>query len=112
MYKKVLTAARVITALAILQLLIVALIIVLAPMSETTKLVVMLCSTAVTVACAFYAVYLEHSVGYYKCMNCHHTQVPTYMQTLTAPHFGTTRFLKCPRCKCRTWHRKTPNFSK
>ena len=54
----------------------------------------------------FYALKLEVSVGAYKCKNCGNEFVPTYMQALNAMHRGTTRYLKCPKCKKRTWCKK------
>lgn len=54
----------------------------------------------------FYALKLEVSVGAYKCKNCGNEFVPTYAQALNAMHFGTTRYLKCPNCKKRTWCKK------
>ena len=54
----------------------------------------------------FYALKLEISVGAYKCKNCGHEFVPTYMQALNAMHRGTTRRLKCPECNKRTWCKK------
>ena len=54
----------------------------------------------------FYALKLEVSVGVYKCKNCGCEIVPTYSQALWAMHNGTTRFLKCPKCKKHTWCKK------
>ncbi|MBQ8683021.1 MAG: helix-turn-helix transcriptional regulator [Clostridia bacterium] len=54
----------------------------------------------------FYALKLEVSVGAYKCKNCGHEIVPTYVQALNAMHRGTTRYLKCPKCNKRTWCKK------
>ena len=54
----------------------------------------------------FYALKLEVSIGAYKCKNCGHEIVPTYMQALNAMHMGTTRYLKCPECNKRTWCKK------
>ncbi|MBQ9773263.1 MAG: helix-turn-helix domain-containing protein [Clostridia bacterium] len=54
----------------------------------------------------FYALKLEISVGVYKCKACGHEIVPTYSQALWAMHKGTTRYLKCPNCKKRTWCKK------
>lgn len=53
-----------------------------------------------------YALKLEVSVGAYKCKNCGHEIVPTYSEALWAMHRGTTRYLKCPKCKKRTWCKK------
>jgi len=54
----------------------------------------------------FYALKLEVNVGVYKCKNCGHEIIPTYSQALGAMHRGTTRYLKCPNCKKRTWCKK------
>ncbi len=54
----------------------------------------------------FYALKLEVSVGAYKCKNCGHEIVPTYLEALWAMHSGTTRYLKCPKCGKRTWCKK------
>ena len=54
----------------------------------------------------FYALKLEVSVGVYKCKKCGCEIVPTYSQALLAMHKGTTRYLKCPNCKKRTWCKK------
>ena len=60
----------------------------------------------------FYALKLEISVGAYKCKNCGHEIVPTYMQALNAMHRGTTRYLKCPECNKRSWCKKVLNTDK
>lgn len=57
----------------------------------------------------FYALKLEVSVGAYKCKNCGYEIVPTYTQALNAMHMGTTRYLKCPECKKRSWCKKVLN---
>ena len=54
----------------------------------------------------FYALKLEVSVGSYKCKKCGCEIVPTYKEALNAMHMGTTRYLKCPKCKKRTWCKK------
>ena len=54
----------------------------------------------------FYALKLEVSVGAYKCEKCGQEIIPTYNEALAAMHLGTTRYLKCPKCKKRTWCKK------
>lgn len=67
---------------------------------------------AMVVLCAgffflcFYALKLEVSVGTYKCKNCGCEIIPTYKEVLWSKHMGTTRHLKCPTCKKRTWCKK------
>ena len=70
------------------------------------QLVAILVLCVVFLVPCFYALKLEVSVGAYKCKNCGHEIVPTYMQALNAMHRGTTRYLKCPKCNKRTWCKK------
>ena len=70
------------------------------------QLVTILGACVVFLIPCLYALKLEISVGAYKCKNCGHEIVPTYMQALNAMHRGTTRYLKCPKCNKRTWCKK------
>ena len=70
------------------------------------QIVSVLCILVVFFIPCFYALKLEVSVGAYKCKNCGCEIVPTYSQALCAMHRGTTRYLKCPNCKKRTWCKK------
>lgn len=70
------------------------------------QLVTILIICVVFLIPCFYALKLEVSVGAYKCKNCGHEIVPTYSEALWAMHRGTTRHLKCPNCKKRTWCKK------
>ena len=55
---------------------------------------------------AFTAIKIEQIAGYYKCAKCDHTYVPTYSSVLMAPHFGRTRYMKCPKCNENSWNKK------
>ena len=57
-------------------------------------------------AVAFIAVGIEQKTGYYACRKCGYRYVPTYWQTNLALHIGRTRYMKCPKCGKRSWHRK------
>lgn len=57
------------------------------------------------VGCSF-ALKIETETGYYQCNKCHHKYVPRYKQVYFAMHFGTTRYLKCPKCNKRSWNKK------
>ena len=70
------------------------------------QLVTILVICVVFLIPCFYALKLEISVGAYKCKNCGHEIVPTYMQALNAMHAGTTRYLMCPNCGKRSWCKK------
>ena len=54
----------------------------------------------------FYALKLEVSIGAYKCKHCGYEITPTYLEALNSMHMGTTRYLKCPNCKKRSWCKK------
>ena len=70
------------------------------------QVIAVLAITIIFLIPCFYALKLEVSVGSYKCKNCGHEIVPTYKAALFAMHRGTTRYLKCPKCKKRTWCKK------
>ena len=55
---------------------------------------------------AIFAVRIEQLAGYYECQECHHKYVPTFWQTLMAPHVGRSRKMKCPHCGKRNYHKK------
>ena len=50
--------------------------------------------------------YIEQKAGYYECTKCHHKYEPTLKQSCFAMHIGRTKYLKCPQCKQRSWHKK------
>lgn len=67
---------------------------------------IVIASTVLFLIAGFIALKFEVEAGYHECKNCKHRFVPTYMQTLIAPHLSTTRYLKCPKCNKRTWAKK------
>ncbi len=58
------------------------------------------------IAVAFIAVGIEQKAGYYECQNCYHRYVPTYWQANLAPHIGRQRYMKCPVCGKKSYHKK------
>ena len=63
-------------------------------------------STMIFALAAFIALKFEVDAGYYECKKCNHKFVPTYKEVLWAMHMSTTRYLKCPECKKRSWAKK------
>lgn len=55
------------------------------------------------------ALKIETETGYYECKNCLNKYIPSYKSVYFAMHIGKTRFLKCPKCKKRTWNKKVIN---
>ena len=56
-----------------------------------------------------YALRIEQTAGYYECNNCHYKYVPTYKSVFLAMHINRTRYMKCPKCGKRSWHKKVLN---
>ncbi|MBR1925967.1 MAG: helix-turn-helix domain-containing protein [Clostridia bacterium] len=44
--------------------------------------------------------------GCYECKKCGHKCVPTINQVFWALHIGRRKFMKCPKCGKRSWHKK------
>ena len=55
------------------------------------------------------ALILEQKAGYYECKECKHKYVPTFKVILNSPHMGRTRYMKCPNCHKKSWHKKVIN---
>ena len=53
-----------------------------------------------------YCLLIEQKAGYYECAKCHYRYIPTYKQVLWAMHTGRSRYMKCPKCGSRSWHKK------
>ena len=53
-----------------------------------------------------FALKIETEIGYYECQKCHIKYVPKYSKVYFAMHFGTTRYMKCPKCNEKSWQRK------
>lgn len=70
------------------------------------QLIIVILSTLVLFIACLYALKLEASVGYYECKKCHHKHKASYNEILWAIHFGTTRYLKCPKCNQKSWNKK------
>ena len=64
-------------------------------------------STIVLLFVCFYGFKLEVEAGYYECRHCHHIfEEKNYFKLLMAPHMGTSRYQKCPKCGRRSMAKK------
>ena len=52
------------------------------------------------------AVKIEQVAGYYECSKCHYKYIPKYKNVLFSMHHGRTRYMKCPKCKEKSWNKK------
>lgn len=49
---------------------------------------------------------IEQIAGYYECNKCHHKYIPSYKNITLAPHMNRTRYMRCPKCNKKSWHKK------
>ena len=75
-------------------------------MKDWLRIVIMASGFIVFFIAMFYALLIEQKAGYYECNNCHHKYVPTYKAVFFAPHMGRSRYMKCPKCNTRSYHKK------
>jgi len=63
-------------------------------------------STILFLIAGFISLKFEVDAGYYECKNCHYKFIPSYKEVVFSTHIGTTRHLRCPKCKKRSWTKK------
>ena len=73
---------------------------------DAARATILLFSTLLFVIIALVLLKIEQIAGYYKCPKCGHAHVPSYNAVLWAPHIGRTRYMLCPGCKQKSWHKK------
>lgn len=104
--RRLLAFEFVIGALSVLILFIPILIAYFVPMSERLQLVI--CSSgAIPAFIGFmFCIKIEQIAGYYACGKCQYKYVPTFKSVNFSTHMGRSRYLKCPKCNKRSWHKK------
>ena len=70
------------------------------------KIVLMMIALSVFGVGLYVAMWGDRKIGYFKCRNCNELFTPTFMQYTMGMHIASTRYLKYPHCKTRTWCRK------
>ena len=70
------------------------------------KIVLMVIAISVFGVGLYVAMWGDRKIGYFKCRNCNELFTPTLMQYNMGMHLLSTRYLKCPHCKTRTWCKK------
>ncbi len=75
---------------------------------QNTTMGFILCTlgSVITFLGIFYGLKIEHDAGYYECPECKERYVPTMKAVVMAPHYGTTRKMKCPYCQAKGYHKK------
>lgn len=70
------------------------------------KMVLMVIAISVFGVGLYVAMWGDRKIGYFKCRNCNQLFTPIFMQYNMGMHLLSTRYLKCPHCKTRTWCKK------
>lgn len=104
--KKLLRLEIIISLLCVLPLLIAVVLVSLIPMEELLDNIIVGISVLPILIAAPFMIKIEQKAGYYKCKHCGYTYVPKYSSVFFAPHFGRTRYMKCPKCNKESWHKK------
>ena len=75
-------------------------------MKEWIRYAIIITDMIVFLIVTFVMVGIEQKAGYYECKECNHKYVPSYSNVCWAPHFGRTRYMKCPHCGKYSWSKK------
>ena len=70
------------------------------------KMVLMVIAISVFGVGLYVAMWGDRKIGYFKYRNCNELFTPTFMQYNMGIHLLSTRYLKCPHCKTKTWCKK------
>lgn len=104
--KRLLTAEIIIGILGVVFLYTTVFIAAFADLSTAVRIFLIVLGFAVFLAAIFFALKIEQQAGFYVCEKCQNKYIPSYKQVLFAPHVNRTRYMKCPRCKKKSWHKK------
>ena len=92
--------------LCIVPLLISIIIVMAIPMEEWLGVVITVTGLIPLLIATPFVIRIEQVAGYYECEKCHHKYIPKYKSVFLAMHYGRTRYMKCPECNNRSWHKK------
>lgn len=92
--------------MASIPLLVGAVIGLTVPTEEWKQVVIVLSGMIPLLVAIPFLLRVEQVAGFYECRSCRHQYVPRYKSVFMAPHIGRTRYMKCPECHKRSWHKK------
>ena len=78
----------------------------LVAMKESLRILLILIGLVPLLIATPFMLKIEQIAGYYECKECGHKYVPTYSSVFYAMHINRTRYMKCPECNKRSWHKK------
>ena len=104
--KKLMMYENVIGFSSTLSFLIQVLVAVFFVKNTTAQILLFILAFAFLIVGVSFALKIEAETGYYECQKCHNKYVPKYSSVYFAMHLGTTRYMKCPKCGKKSWHKK------
>ncbi len=104
--KRLLRMEIIMGIISIVPLLISTVIVSAVPMEEWLGGVIVGTSFIPLLIATPFALKIEQEAGYYACAACGHRYVPAYKHVFMAAHIGRTRYMKCPICGKKSWHKK------
>lgn len=79
------------------------------PMTELSGTLIVLAGLLPLLIATPFALKIEQKAGYYECQKCGNKHIPKYSSVFLAMHLGRTRYMRCPECGKRSWHKKVIN---
>jgi len=76
------------------------------PMEEWLRVLLILIGLVPLLIATPFMLKIEQIAGYYECKECGHKYVPTYSSVFYSMHINRTRYMKCPECHKKSWHKK------
>ena len=76
------------------------------PMDESTAEILLVASMIPLFIAVPFMLKIEQTAGYYQCTKCGHKHIPTYKGVVFAPHIGRARYMRCPECNKKSYHKK------
>ena len=104
--KRLLTLEIVMGIVCILPLLAATVVAMTVPMEESAAAIMVGASLIPLLIATPFALKIEQTAGYYKCVECGYKYVPAYKSVFFAMHTGRTRYMRCPKCSKRSWQKK------
>lgn len=104
--KHLLALEIVLGVLSVMFLLAMCIVASVITMPDWVRIVLIIVGVIACLIGSMFALKIEQVAGYYKCAKCGHKHVPSFKQMQLSMHMGRTRYLKCPHCKQKSWHKK------
>lgn len=104
--KKMMMYEYVIGTMSAVTFLVLMFVLAYASLDTVVKIILFVLAFIILIVGISFALKIETETGYYECKKCHHKYVPKYSQVYFAMHYGTTRYMKCPKCHKRSWNKK------